>query len=101
MKLVVATKNKNKIREISDRFSSLNKLEILSLTDIENPPCVIEDGTTFEENAKKRQRSFPPIQNYQSLPTILVWRLTPLEANQEYILRDMQEKMLQTKIETG
>lgn len=67
MKLVVATKNKNKIREISDRFSSLNKLEILSLTDIENPPCVIEDGTTFEENAKKKAKI---ISTYTKLPVL-------------------------------
>lgn len=56
MKLVLATKNINKIREISEKFSSIPKLQLLSLSNFKNPPLVIEDGTTFEKNATKKAR---------------------------------------------
>jgi len=47
MKLVIATKNKGKIWEIRD-------IEILSSGDLIDPPVVIEDGETFEDNARKK-----------------------------------------------
>ncbi len=56
MKLVIATQNKNKLKEIREKFASISNLEISSLADFENPPQVIEDGTTFEENALKKAR---------------------------------------------
>ena len=56
MKLAAATKNINKIKEIREKFTGLKEIEILSLTDFENPPDIIEDGTTFEENALKKAR---------------------------------------------
>jgi len=58
MKLVIATKNKNKIREIKDKFSDLSGLEIISLTDFKDLPDVDEDGLTFKENALKKARVY-------------------------------------------
>ncbi|MBQ5321772.1 MAG: RdgB/HAM1 family non-canonical purine NTP pyrophosphatase, partial [Oscillospiraceae bacterium] len=53
MKLIIASNNKNKIREIkeilSDKFS-----EILSLSEAGISHETIEDGETFIENARKK-----------------------------------------------
>ena len=54
MKLVLATNNSGKIKEIK---ATLNHpgLEILSLDDLDDiAPPVVEDGDTFEENARKK-----------------------------------------------
>ncbi len=53
MKLVLATKNKGKIREIKDFLSDIPELEVLSLLDFDKdvPLEIKETGTTFEENA--------------------------------------------------
>jgi XTP/dITP diphosphohydrolase len=58
MKLVIATKNINKIKEIKYKFSDFADLEIVSLLDFSNLPEVIEDGCTFEENALKKAREY-------------------------------------------
>jgi XTP/dITP diphosphohydrolase len=58
MKLVIATKNINKIKEIKDKFSDFPDLAIISLLDFNNLPDVIEDGFTFEENALKKAREY-------------------------------------------
>ena len=57
MKLVIATKNRNKIFEIQDKFSGIPGLELIPLTEFAAPPDVIEDGATFEENALKKARA--------------------------------------------
>jgi XTP/dITP diphosphohydrolase len=53
IKLVLATRNKNKIREFNVLFKELSKLDItvLSLDDIGFYGDIEENGTTFEENA--------------------------------------------------
>ena len=38
-------------------FSSKLPLQILSLRDLQNPPAVVEDGASFEENALKKART--------------------------------------------
>ena len=53
MKIFLATGNKNKIEEIKKIFSMEN-IEILSIKDGIEIPEVVEDGTTFEENSKKK-----------------------------------------------
>ncbi len=58
MKLVIATKNKNKISEIKEKFSDFPGLQIISLTDFSDLPDVSEDGVTFEENALKKARAY-------------------------------------------
>lgn len=56
MNLLIATKNKNKIKEIKDKFSAIENLKILSLENFDSFPDVIEDGSTFEENALKKAK---------------------------------------------
>jgi len=54
--LLIATKNADKIREISQKLDGL-KLEIKSLLDYPEIPDVIEDGATLAENALKKART--------------------------------------------
>jgi len=53
MDLVVATKNKKKLKEIEELLGDLN-LRILSLADFPQAPKIIEDGKTFDQNAIKK-----------------------------------------------
>lgn len=53
MKIFLATGNKHKIKEIEKIFK-MDNLEILSINDGIEIPEVEEDGTTFEENSKKK-----------------------------------------------
>lgn len=56
MKLVVATRNAGKWREIQAILEAPG-LEILSLRDFPNAPEVVEDGATYLENARKKARA--------------------------------------------
>lgn len=56
-KLVIATKNRGKLREMRDAFRSL-PLEILSLEEFGELPEAVEDGETFEENAFLKARFY-------------------------------------------
>lgn len=51
--LVVATRNKNKLREFQEILKGLD-IEIVSLDEFGPIPLVVEDGDTFEENAYKK-----------------------------------------------
>ncbi len=51
--LVVATKNKKKLKEIKDILKGVS-LKITSLADYPRPPRIIENGKTFRENAIKK-----------------------------------------------
>ena len=53
MELVVATKNKKKLKEIKEILEKLN-LKITSLADYPQPPRIIENGRTFKANAIKK-----------------------------------------------
>ncbi len=53
MELLVATKNKKKLREIKDLLRDL-KLKITSIADYPCSPRIIENGKTFKENAIKK-----------------------------------------------
>ncbi|MBI5572824.1 MAG: XTP/dITP diphosphatase [Desulfomonile tiedjei] len=53
--ILIATKNRGKVAEISDLVKDLS-VTFLSLADVANAPDVIEDGATFEENALKKAR---------------------------------------------
>lgn len=53
MEMVIASKNKGKIKEIKKILSGL-KIKFLSLNDYPDLPGVDEDGNTFEENAMKK-----------------------------------------------
>jgi XTP/dITP diphosphohydrolase len=54
-KIIIATTNSGKLREIKKIFSDLS-FEILSLSDFPDFPEIIEDGNSFEENAEKKAR---------------------------------------------
>ena len=51
--LVIATTNKNKLKEFQEILKDLH-IEIRSLADFGPIPVAVEDGSTFEENAYKK-----------------------------------------------
>jgi XTP/dITP diphosphohydrolase len=51
--LVVATKNKKKLKEIKEILKGLN-LKITSLADYKNLPPIFENGRSFKQNAVKK-----------------------------------------------
>ena len=53
MKLVIATRNAHKLKEIQAIFN-FQSLEVLSAFDFPEIPDVVEDGDTLEENAVKK-----------------------------------------------
>lgn len=52
--LLVATRNTGKLREFRALFSELPGVRLVSLADLPELPDVIEDGATFEANARKK-----------------------------------------------
>jgi XTP/dITP diphosphohydrolase len=59
-KILIATKNEGKVKEIRDLVKDL-PVEFLSLADIPETADVVEDGETFEENALKKARELARI----------------------------------------
>lgn len=53
MKILVASNNSGKVKEIQEILKWAN---IITLNEIKNTINVIEDGNTFEENAKKKAK---------------------------------------------
>lgn len=51
--LIVATRNKGKLREIKELLQDLD-FKIISLDEMEGMPEIIEDGKTFKDNAIKK-----------------------------------------------
>jgi XTP/dITP diphosphohydrolase len=51
--IIFASKNKGKILEVKSIFSDSN-IEIISLLDLNDSDDIMEDGSTFEENAIKK-----------------------------------------------
>jgi XTP/dITP diphosphohydrolase len=51
--LLIATKNKGKVREITDLLKDCD-IRVLSLADFPNAPDVVEDALTFRANALKK-----------------------------------------------
>ena len=54
MKLVLATGNQGKVREIGEILQGQSGIELLSLRNYPDAPNVVEDGETYEENAIKK-----------------------------------------------
>ena len=52
-KIVIATKNEGKVREMKDAFSVFN-VEVISLKEFGNLPDAVEDGKTFEDMTNNR-----------------------------------------------
>lgn len=55
MKLILATKNENKVKELRAMLDGLD-VKVFSLFDYPEIPEIIEDGKSFEENALKKAR---------------------------------------------
>ncbi len=53
--IVLATENKGKLKELVNLFKGVFQ-NIISLTDLDSPPEVVEDGETFLDNALKKAR---------------------------------------------
>ena len=53
MRLIVATRNNSKLKEIRKILKGIN-LPIVSLADLDKKFRIVEDGKTFQENAKKK-----------------------------------------------
>ena len=66
MKLLFATTNTGKLKEVRKVFSE-TAFTILSLADFPNIPEIIEDGTTFAENAKIKAKT---VYDHFKVPTI-------------------------------
>jgi len=66
VRLVVATGNAGKLREIR-RLLEGRPIEVLSLADFSDLPEIVEDGDTFAENAEKKART---IAQATGLPTL-------------------------------
>ncbi len=56
-RIVIATKNKGKLREMRAAFSHL-PVELVPLSDFGEMPDAVEDGETFLENARIKARFF-------------------------------------------
>lgn len=66
MKLVIATKNPHKLKEIKE-ILNFSKVQIFSLNDFKNFPEIKETGKTFYENAYIKAKA---INRYTNLPAL-------------------------------
>lgn len=66
MKLVLATRNADKVREFNDALKGLS-VEILPASDFPGAPEVVEDAVTLEENALKKARF---LSQFTGLPAV-------------------------------
>lgn len=55
MKIIFATRNEGKVREITEMLAS-NQIELVSLNQFESLPEIVEDGRNYVENALKKAR---------------------------------------------
>lgn len=67
IKIFLATGNKHKIEEISNIFSEVENIEILSIRDNIKIPEVIEDKETFEENSQKKAKEIAEFLNMTTI----------------------------------
>jgi XTP/dITP diphosphohydrolase len=63
MKIVIATKNKGKIREIKNFFANLPQIEWLTFEDFKNFPDIEEGSVNFVENATIKAKSISEFTN--------------------------------------
>ncbi len=56
-RIVIATKNEGKLREMRNAFAEL-PVEVAALSDFGSLPDAVEDGETFLDNARKKARFF-------------------------------------------
>lgn len=60
-RIVLATRNPDKVRELAALFADLPASEVISAADLGDLPEVVEDGTTLEANALKKAREIARI----------------------------------------
>ena len=65
MKIIFASRNKGKIREVKELLDG--KFEVLSLLEVEGIPDIEETGSTFEENAKIKAEA---VFKYTGVPSV-------------------------------
>lgn len=65
-KIVVATRNQGKVREFHKMFQQFG-WEAVSLMDYPDVPEVVEDGLTFEENARKKAETIAAFLNMPAI----------------------------------
>ncbi|MCF6265658.1 MAG: XTP/dITP diphosphatase [Desulfuromusa sp.] len=66
MKLLVATGNQGKLKEIRSLLEG-SPLEIVGLDQLVDPPEVVEDGATFTANARKKAQEMAEFSGYLTL----------------------------------
>ncbi len=66
MKLLIATGNQGKLKEIR-RLLEGAPIEIVGLDQLTNPPEVVEDGATFTANARKKAQEMARFSGYLTL----------------------------------
>lgn len=66
MKLLVATSNPGKLKEIRSLLDG-SPLEIIGLDQLNHPPEVVEDGSTFADNARKKAQEMARFSGYLTL----------------------------------
>src|SRR5918995_80216 len=64
--LLVATTNRGKLAEVMAILKQLD-VKFISLSDLKDPPSVIEAGGSFEENAMKKARTFAEYSGFYAL----------------------------------
>ncbi|MBX3275908.1 MAG: XTP/dITP diphosphatase [Sandaracinaceae bacterium] len=67
MRVLVATRNAGKVRELARLFAELPGVELVGLDAFDELPDVVEDGATFEDNAAKKARE---LARASRLPTL-------------------------------
>ncbi|HOO70461.1 MAG TPA: XTP/dITP diphosphatase [Spirochaetota bacterium] len=67
MKIIIATKNKNKIKEIKNKFNRIPDLTVVDISSYPDIPDVEETGSTFMENALLKARA---ITAYTGIPSL-------------------------------
>ncbi len=72
MKLLIATKNPGKAREIKTFLG--NAFEVISLAELPGAPDVEETGKTFEENSLLKARSYFDGLVFLPWRTTVVWK---------------------------
>ncbi len=66
MDILVGTTNAGKLREVTTVLANL-PLKFVSLASFTTRPKVVEDGTSFEENAQKKARTLSDFSGYVTL----------------------------------
>jgi XTP/dITP diphosphohydrolase len=66
MKLLVATTNQGKLRELKQLLNHL-ELDVVGLDQLDNPPVVEEDAATFKDNAMKKALILARFSGYPTL----------------------------------